>query len=170
MDGAFPGHILSNAAERIVLFLRVNGPIFIGVNNFDSIVIFYLCIVDIKFVEYVSNEQIFFAISFILWKFEYLLSVLTLSDFGMRIRRCPATHASKRDFSGFHISLIFCCWILMSGKPSFIHVFSIIFSPSDIPDVTSGIPEKAVSKRDSFSLWNASVSVYWMLVGASGRA
>ena len=40
MDGAFPGHILSKAAERIVLFLRVNGPIFTGVNNFDSIIIY----------------------------------------------------------------------------------------------------------------------------------
>ena len=106
-----PGHILSKAAERMVLLRRVRGPIVTGVNNFDSIVIFHLYIVDAKVVEYVSNEQIFFASSFILWKFEYLLSVLILSDFGMRIRRCPATHESKRDFSGFHMSLIFWCWM-----------------------------------------------------------
>ena len=44
-EGAFPGHILSKAAERIVLFLRVNGPIFTGVNNFDSIIIYQLMLI-----------------------------------------------------------------------------------------------------------------------------
>ena len=35
-EGAFPGHMLSNAAARIVRFLRVNGPILPGVNSIDS--------------------------------------------------------------------------------------------------------------------------------------
>lgn len=30
-----PGHMLSNAAARIVRFLNVSGPIFAGVNNID---------------------------------------------------------------------------------------------------------------------------------------
>ena len=40
-DGAFPGHILSKAAERIVRLRKVSGPKVTGVNNLDSIVMSY---------------------------------------------------------------------------------------------------------------------------------
>jgi hypothetical protein len=35
-EGAFPGHILSKAAERMVRLRNVSGPKVTGVNNFDS--------------------------------------------------------------------------------------------------------------------------------------
>jgi hypothetical protein len=40
-DGAFPGHMLSKAAERMVRLRKVNGPKVTGVNNLDSIVMSY---------------------------------------------------------------------------------------------------------------------------------
>ena len=66
MLGTLPGHMLSKAAERIVLFLRVSGPIFTGVKSFDAIIICFYCIIAFNVVVLVSNEQIMDASSFIL--------------------------------------------------------------------------------------------------------